>query len=50
MLSFYDLIQGEGDVQNCTASYWSLLFNLLSYNDTHGDYEYMQIGSTLVVQ
>ena len=22
MMSFYDLIQGESVVQNCTASYW----------------------------
>ena len=22
VMSFHDLIQGEGDVQNCTASYW----------------------------
>ena len=29
MMSFYDLIQGEGDVQKYTASYQSVLFTLL---------------------
>ena len=24
MMSFYDLMQGEGDVPNCTAYYWSV--------------------------
>ena len=27
----YDLIQGEGSVPNCTASYWSVLFTLVSH-------------------
>ena len=31
MMSFYDLTQGEGNVQNCTASYWSVLFTTLSH-------------------
>ena len=31
MMSLYDLIQGESVVQNCTASYWSVLFTLLSH-------------------
>ena len=34
MMSFYDLIQGEGDVQNTTASFWSVLFTLLSHMTT----------------
>ena len=25
MMSLYDLIQGESFVQNCTASYWSVV-------------------------
>ena len=31
MMSFYDLIQGEGSVSNCRASYWSVLFTLVSH-------------------
>ena len=31
MMSFYDLIQGEGSGSNCTASYWSVLFTLVSH-------------------
>ena len=31
MISFYDLIQGEGGAHNCTASYWSVLLTLLSH-------------------
>ena len=27
----YDLIKGEGSVSNCTASYWSVLFTLVSH-------------------
>ena len=27
----YDLIQGEGIVSNCTTSYWSVLFSLVSH-------------------
>ena len=27
----YDVIQGEGSVQHCTASHWSVLFTLLSH-------------------
>ena len=26
MISLYDLIQGESVVQNCTASYWSVIY------------------------
>ena len=31
VMSFYDLIKGEGSVSNCTASYWSVLFTLVSH-------------------
>ena len=31
MTSFYDLIQGESNVLSCTATYWSVLFTLLSH-------------------
>ena len=31
MMSFYDFIKGEGSVQNCTASYWSVLVMLMSH-------------------
>ena len=27
MMSCYDLIKGEGHVQNCTASYWSVFIS-----------------------
>ena len=33
MMSLYDLIQGESVGQNCTASYWSVLFTLTSPHD-----------------
>ena len=33
MISLYDLIQGESVVQNCTASYWSVLFTLGESHD-----------------
>ena len=31
MMSFYDFIQGEGSLSHCTASYWSVLFTLVSH-------------------
>ena len=31
MMSFYDLIQGESNVHASTASYWTVLFTLLSH-------------------
>ena len=30
MMSSYDIIQGESVVLNCTASYWSVVFTLVS--------------------
>ena len=31
MMSLYDLILGESVVLNCTASYWSVVFTLVSH-------------------
>ena len=31
MMSLFDLIQGESVVLNCTASYWSVVFTLVSH-------------------
>ena len=31
MMSLYDIIQGERGVQNCTTSYWSVLFTQMSH-------------------
>ena len=31
MMSFYDLIQGEGHMSNCTAFYWSVFLILVSH-------------------
>ena len=31
MMSCYDLIKGEGHVQNCTASYWSVYISQVGH-------------------
>ena len=31
VMSLYDLLQGESVVLNCTASYWSVVFTLVSH-------------------